>query len=126
MKTNKPLKKDFLIEVMSEIDRIKSKATKEEISLLNFKSFNHYSSGSCIYGQMTGSCDSRRAEKLMRKSYANISLNLISKKDNFKDQDFQKGCCFTALEKYLYMVGATMHEKIIKYLKGEINELILK
>lgn len=119
-------KAEFLQMVKNELDTIKAKATKYEIEKLNFRSFSHNLSNRCIYGQMTGSCYSERAKELMPKTFDDI--------DNtwddwyyipFSRQKMKKGEAYTALEKYLYMVKAPMHEKIIEYLKGETSEITL-
>jgi hypothetical protein len=44
----------------------------------------------------------------------------------FKGQSWLLGEEFTSLEKYLYMVRKPTHKKIIAYLKGDIQEIILK
>jgi len=61
-------KSEFLKDVKHEIDMLKKHATKEELSKLDFYKFNYKSGFQCIYGQMTGTCESKRAEELMGKS----------------------------------------------------------
>lgn len=116
-------KADFLLEVMAELDNIKAKATKEEIGRLNLESFNPNSPTKCIYGLMTGECFSNRAKELTPKTYDSIGWG-----NSFGRQQFTKGNmeCFTALEKYLYMVKEATHAKIIDYLKGSTSVLELK
>jgi hypothetical protein len=116
-------KAEFLLEVKTELDNIKANATKEEIGRLNIESFNVNSPTRCIYGLMTGECFSNRAKELSPKIYDNVGWG-----NSFTQQSFIKNKmeCFTALEKYLYMVKAPTHAKIIEYLKGTINVLVLK
>ncbi len=120
-------KKDFLVEVMNEIDIIKAKATPEEISRLNIDNFNHTIFCNCIYGLMTGDCDSVRALDMYPKQYAAISGNDTKDYTPFTKQNMARGSYggFTPLEKYLYMVLRPMHKKIIAYLKGETEVLEL-
>ena len=121
-------KSEFLKEVQIELDTIKQKATKKEISKLNFDNFRHYSRGYCIYGQMTGDCNSNRAKELYKKNYCSIP---ISSYTPFKLHCFVLGDIYTPLEKYLYMVATEdgnksyKHKEIISYLKGEINKIEL-
>lgn len=119
-------KAEFLLEVMAELENIKAKATIEEIDKLVFDTFNHESVTVCIYGQMTGRCDSKRAIEITPKTYEYIS----GKGYNFRGQDYNKRLKlsannYTPLEKYLYIVKKPMHKKIIAYLKGETDTLEL-
>lgn len=59
-----------------ELENIKKFATTEEISLLINGVNNHYIKGDneryCVYGLMTGSCFTVRAEELIKKCATNI------------------------------------------------------
>lgn len=120
----------FLIAVIAEIKRIKRLATDEEIAKLNFSRFEHWSSCDCIYGQMTGHCDSKRANEIMPKKFADVdaehSTIHVNHKYKFSDQSFKKGTYFTALEKYLYMCPKTTHKHIFDFLKGKTKTLVIK
>lgn len=118
-------KKKFIKKVQKELEKIKEKATKEEISKLDFNSFRHDSQIACIYGQMTGDCDSPRAVEIKKKTFKEIDGFGNNSGYSFKNQDFQKGKEFTALEKYLFMVDSTQHKALIQYLKGETNKIDL-
>ena len=110
------MNKEFKQEVQEELDTIKAKATKEEIAKLDFEGFNADSSDSCIYGQMTGCCVSVRANELMPKGYSEL----------YKGFGLDKiGNHFTRLEQYLCLVDSAQHEKVIQYLKGEIESIEL-
>lgn len=119
-------KSEFLVEVMAELDNIKAKATKEEISNLNIEGFNHNHGSRCIYGQMTGDCDSRRAVMLAPKIYYNIGDGHGFAKQRFEKREGITQNYYTALEKYLFMVKKPTHAKIIDYLKGSTSVLELK
>lgn len=122
---------DFVQLVRDEIKSLKKNATKKEIAKLNFKSFSHTNSKVCIYGQMTGHCDSDRAMELIPKTFDRIAKNpddimysnaLLS----FSKQSVEEGINWTALEKYLYMVDSDTHRHIIDYLKGNVKQLRIK
>ena len=119
----------FLKEVKAELDNIKSRATETEIARLNFEAFEHDSRTACIYGQLTGNCDSQRANELQEKTYDRVQAEgeCVSPTYNpFKKQDFSKGNSYTALEKYLFMVKPVTHGRLIQYLKGEIKSITLR
>jgi hypothetical protein len=115
-------KAEFLSLVQKELDTIKAKATKEEIGRLNLNTFNHTHTENCIYGQMTGNCDSVRANELGPKIYRDPPSRRYSP---FSYQSFKNGIFITALEKYLYMVHEPKHKEIIQYLKGDLNTIKL-
>lgn len=120
-------KREFVKMVIDEIEAIKVRATDEEKSKLDFSKFNHRNIRDCIYGQMTGSCDSKRAKEIMGKKFEDIEPEvIISKLSSFESQSFNIGSWFTSLEKYLYMVGPEVHLDIIEYIKGLTQTLKLK
>lgn len=133
-------KQEFLQEVQEELDNIKAKATKKEISNLTYKALMHDSPSSCIYGLMTGGCKTDRAIELAPKDYYRVQLDEVEKDVwtilngenfySFEEQDFNKSSHigygdFTALEKYLFMVNPLKHKQIIKYLKGTLKTINL-
>lgn len=122
-------KSKFLQEVREELENIKKNATPNEIARLNLETFDHSSHTLCIYGQMTGSCDTSRARELQPKSYDRIQVEgqFVSPEYNpFKSQSYAKGSDFTALEKYLFMVKTKTQANIIQYLKGDIDKITLR
>lgn len=114
MKT-KPTKEEFLKNVIKEIENIKEKATYEEKENLDFSNFEFDNASKCIYGQMTGDCDSARAVELTPKKHSDIILG-----QGFKSQEFggTSEKYFTDLEMYLFISNDKTHEKIINYIKG--------
>lgn len=114
METITKKRKEFLQDVMNEINHIKANATQEEISRLDFDNFNSAYKDRCVYGQMTGSCDSDRAKELMPKSYYSL-------------RGLNKGTKFTDLEVYLYELktSSETNKSIIQYLKNETQILKL-
>lgn len=146
-------KEQFLKDVMHEIEMIKLHADQEEKNRLDFGSFNPEYATDCIYGQMTGSCRSARAKKLMELScirVMDIDNSNFTRGISIEDDDFQINGEYTgqtwgesyisgsegtfrwgrdfrylsALEGYIFSKEAK-NEEIIKYLKGEIDTLEL-
>ena len=120
METIKKTRVEFIQEVMNEINHIKVIATAEEIAKLDFSTFTAYSGDLCIYGQMTGMCDSNRAKELTIKTYD----------DEPKEEEcgfliINTGFYFTTLEVYLFKSKPETNEQIIQYLKNETNTLTL-
>ncbi len=105
--------KTFVKKVQKELDDIKARATPEEIARLNFAYFNSKHTERCIYGQMTGDCDSDRAKEIRKKSIGDSDT-------------LEKGSYYTPLEVYLFRVEADKHQEIIDYLKGIITTIDLK
>lgn len=62
---SKITKKQFLADVMHEIEMLKKHATPEEIARLDFEDFNPTTYNDCIYGQLTTDCRNNRAKELM-------------------------------------------------------------
>ncbi len=140
-------KADFLQAVMHEINMLKQHATPEELSKLDFGNLNGAFATTCIYGQMTGDCTTRRAKELMDASCIRVmDINFIQKDIDIDDPDFNVNGAYTGqswqpfeegfdriyrtyrymsvLEAYIITKDAK-NEEVIKYLKGEIDTLIL-
>lgn len=118
-------RKSFLLMVKDELETIKQKATIDEINKLDFSKFNHTNLCNCIYGQMTGHCNSTRAMEIFEKTFYNVCStdddDDFKKYVAFKNHDFTKGHTCTALEKFLFMISAENHLLLIRYLKDEIK-----
>ena len=114
---------DFLKEVDVELKHIKKHATKEEISNLNLEQFSPQLRDRCIYGQMTGECDSGRAKELYVKSYCNLPYNETFNTESLPN--FDTGNNFTALERYICFIDRKQTCKIMEYLKGTIDNIDL-
>lgn len=145
-------KKDFLRDVMHEIEMLKKHGTKAEKNRLNFDKFSPNSAQQCIYGQMTGDCRSKRAHKLMELScvrifdlsasdcdiHESMHMNTVLKYVNgpFKSQGWDKP--FTYIPKLIYRYFNYLsvlegyikldrnNKEIIEYIKGEIDTLNLE
>lgn len=98
---------------------------------MNFKTLNADNPGNCIYGQITGDCQSERANAIMPKTFFNVIKpsmvpSLFEVPKTFSVQDMRKGNVFTALEKYLFMATEKTQMHIIDYLKGDAKRLTIK
>jgi len=145
MKTTPITKKEFLDDVMHEINMLKKHATKEEKENLDFLEFNPLYPTRCIYGQLTGNCANKRAKDLMDKScirvmsledgvdeLRNKTFNKIKNKINGKytqqtwedvaDSRFYSH--LSSLEGYIALKNAK-NEQILQYIKGEIDTIKL-
>lgn len=135
--------KDFKSDVLDEINMLKKHATKQELAHLNFSRFDYGNPSRCIYGQMTGSCESNRAEKLMNLScirvmdvkngvYTIEGASISSSKFNingvYNKQTWEGGnrnySYLSALEGYICTKDANI-SGIIDYMKGETDTLKL-
>jgi len=146
---SKITKKQFLADVMHEIDMLKKHATQAEVSRLDFHLFNPSDYNQCIYGQLTGDCRSLRAKDLMDVSCirtfdltgdtdAVINENLTFAKAKASINGIYDGSPWTgdrgeanrsfyylsALEGYIALKDAK-NKEIIAYLKGETDTLTL-
>lgn len=65
-KSTKPYsKRQFIADVTKEVKALKKHATKEELQNLDFNEFDPDKKEQCIYGQITGYCQSKRASELI-------------------------------------------------------------
>lgn len=137
-------KAEFLKDVVHEIEMLKLHATEEEKSRLDFDMFDPESVYRCIYGQLTGNCENKRAHTLMDKACKRVwnvqsalGTDILLGK-NFKEvNNFINGeydeqmwgysrsfTHLSALEGYIALKGAK-NKQIIQYIKGEIDTLKL-
>jgi len=117
-------KSTFLEHVETEATHIRENATNEEINKLDFDYLDPEHVEHCIYGQMTGKCDSERARELTPKSFRSTPAlgykESFTKWDKFRRQptrSFGKFVGFTHLEVYIMLKGAKT-EELLKYIKG--------
>lgn len=138
--------KQFLADVMHEIETLKKHATAKEKSKLDIEYLRPYNAEHCIYGQMTGDCRTPRALHLMKKScvrifdlkkddlYPATPLKQVVKQLNgpFEEQGWTPGVIMefrrdwkylSALEGYIQL--RRNNAGVIAYIKGEIDTLKL-
>ena len=135
--------KEFKSDVLHEINMLKQHAFKTELERLDFRWFNPHKPSRCIYGQMTGNCANKRAEKLMNLSCIRVmdlpsgvssidEIPIASKKFNVngiydKQTWGKRGRNYgylSALEGYICTKDANI-EGILQYMKGETDTLKL-
>ena len=117
----------YLIAVKHEIEMLKTHATKKERNKLILKDFNPLNPTTCIYGQMTDNCFSKRATELISlcTNYGFKTLTLSNVNDikemklgRIVGSDLQ----YTPLEHFI--VNYKEYTKdIIAFLKEEKNKL---
>lgn len=137
-------REQFLQDVRTEVESLKVHATKSEISELNIKTFNPMKKHLCIYGQMTGSCESKRAKELMDKACVRVTnsdgdafvwekFDKVADKINgeYTGQTWEKATVSKRAYTYLSMVEAYIFldgsspKNIIDYLNGDVDTLEL-
>ena len=117
---------DELIElVIEEAYKLRSNATKEELSLLNFSLLAPKITTRCIYGQMAGHCYSKRAIELLGSCAKPYSQELDRYRPNVKT-DFSEDIfrSFSAIEFYISLKEAK-NDTLISFLKGERSDLLI-
>tara|TARA_R110002073_G_scaffold222691_2_gene382871 strand:- start:1845 stop:2312 length:468 start_codon:yes stop_codon:yes gene_type:complete len=102
-------KTEFLQAVEAEVHAIKLHATTEEIGRLLSK-FNGEKQTKCVYGQLTGSCESPRAKELMELSCQRVVATTLKSQRHLKfvGSFFTKARSrktFTALKDFVRPVG---------------------
>lgn len=91
-------KAQFLKDVAKEARKLKRAATTTEIDNLNARTLDPRNYGSCIYGQMTGDCRSKRAAELIF-GCCNRYLELPDGEDLTGADDDEKGGSFAKMKK---------------------------
>ena len=90
-------------QVKEEALHLRQNATEQELAKLNYYELRAADPSSCIYGQMTGWSDSKRAKEL--------KIHVTP-------------CGFSAIEHFLFHETSHNVKALISFLKGETNELI--
>lgn len=136
--------KEWLASVKREADNIKKFSTPSETKKLNFNTLNPNTPSDCVYGQMTGSCVSGRAQNLIVKCCDKFTVinddteledktfsetrNIINGNVNTRKElgrdIFMHTKYFSAIEHYILTKGAK-NKHLIAYIKGEVDELVL-
>jgi hypothetical protein len=135
-------KKQFLEDVAKEAKALKEHAKQDELADLNFDELVPTDFSQCIYGQITGDCNSPRALALIEKCCTKYFVNNMTyiqnngmsavkesvaglvAPSNFKSNRGWMINYLSSIEAYI----VTPHAKsknLIAYLKGETNDLKL-
>lgn len=118
--------------VKEEADKLKLNARPEELAALNFEDFSPNFAHSCIYGQMTGSCQSTRAFHLLTLCATPFASDIdefeepkaFDFSDRLQDKVAYELFAYSPIEFYIAQEGAK-NDNLIAYLKGESNTLDL-
>ncbi len=143
-------KQDFYKDVTTEAKNLKKYATKRQLAFLDFKSLDPQHANYCVYGQITGSCKSTEASKLISKcckryynnsshhetrNVVEIGFKAVKQMVNGKTikgvktmKDFQAKRewldYLSSIETYILMPKAK-NKNLIDYLQGKTNKLVL-
>jgi hypothetical protein len=106
--------------VFEELNHIKAVATKAELRKLVVKLVDPSESRNCIYGLMTGHCNSDRAQLIMKDLnfshyYPSINRPLALKKGKLFGRYGRK--LYTPLERHIYQYPEDI-KGIVAYLRG--------
>lgn len=133
----KTYKKTLLQLVKKEANSLLKKATRDELQKLNFSKLNPNDQTSCIYGQMTGNCFSRRAsvliynctEKSYIQTYGILESATLNGKPNLSRNQFKTGQHYSPIEVFISQKNNRTNgnnEQLISYLKRERKTLRFK
>lgn len=140
--TNGPIKLSVLFQLVKEESASLLKhASKTELSKLDINKVDN-SRSSCIYGQMTGHCNSRRAIQLIKECSSHV-YNVVNRCEltlngSPKDKDRGNGIgifFFSPIETMLQEIDTRQQyypfkvtdniRNLVNYLRGETDELVL-
>ncbi len=125
--------------VKDEAKKLKKNATPKELNRLDITSLCGTSSSSCVYGLLTGSCNSERASELIYKCATRVyevpttyKNAVIDSKLNGKPKIKRHSVSHyvSPIEKFIFINeengSKKANEKLIKYLKNETKTLNFK
>jgi len=134
----------FHADVAAEAKALRKHATKEELGRLDFENLDPTQITTCIYGQLTQHCFSRRASILIGlccKRYVKTArINNIQEEGFEMIKDIVNGetvdnlyedrqalfneCHYSSIEAYILLPDAN-NAALIAYLRGETDDLVL-
>lgn len=128
------MRKDILIKrVKEEAKKLRKLATKEELKNLSFVFLNPCSAQNCIYGQMTGNCNSERALALIESSCDRVYDWVCQSKFKLngslnREIRSLRGYQYSAIEAFIILPeNKELNNRIlIEYLRGERKTLNFK
>ena len=124
----------FYSELEREIQFLKDNLTDEEKGRLDFDALVPEDPSFCVYGQATGECFSKRAGELIVSldpivmyegvgSYGFVDVVNAKQFRAAKLRLIDQYISFTALELFIVNSRDGDNEKIIQFIKGELNEM---
>jgi len=118
--------------VKAEAASLVKRATDKEKSNLSFEQLNTNRHDSCIYGQMTGSCFSDRAENLITASCKRVYSHVgdgSRVRGRLNGEPKNRNVYWSPIEVFIdkdYNKANGNNERLIAYIKGETKTLKLK
>jgi hypothetical protein len=126
-------KYELYYRVIAEAESIRQYATFQERGRLDFETFNPSERSYCIYGQMTGHCDSERGKELIRLcAIRPFSARLpdysppdfpVYQPDNMTSAWVRE---YTALEFYVVLASREQCRLLLQYLIGQRDSLAVE
>lgn len=113
--------------VIEEAIKLREHATEEERGRLNIKYLSADSASLCIYGQMTGSCWSPRAEELLNlcaKPFCDVVYLRGTIKKRLSGGPFIRA--FSPIEAFIYYSSKKTNADLVSYIKGERETLTIE
>lgn len=114
---------DLKADVAKEAAALRVHATEEERGRLDFLSLNPTDMAMCIYGQMTGDCDSHRASRLIKNCTSIFIDNNSEGLEMYLAKEF-RDYHWSPIEYYILLPEAR-NANLIAYLRGETDTLQL-
>lgn len=121
--------------VIEEATNLKKNAKKSELRNLNFNNLDSSHVNHCIYGQMTGYCNSERSIDLMKKCASRVYKTetaiapIYTSKVNGSPKNLSRIDFWSPIEVFIdnpVNKKNGNNELLVKFLKGEINKLNFK
>lgn len=130
--------------VIEEATKLKQEAKKGELRHLSYKKLSGCSRHECIYGQMTGNCESDRAYELITKCCERVYIptndyfsdklagRLNGKPKQLKDPGNRLEYYVSPIENFLFKHKKEVEDnspkvrQLVAFLKGEIDILDFK
>lgn len=119
--------------VRKEAKNLIKNATDSERAELTIENLYSQSATRCIYGQMTGSCYSRRAVELIEDScekvYRRTTSDGITGELNGKPSETSRNWYWSPIEIFIDLPLNKVNgnnRRLVAYLKGETKRLIIK
>lgn len=121
------MKKQLTELVRQEAANLKKFAYKKELKNLDFNELNPLEYSRCIYGQMTGHCNSPRAIKLIRQCAEKVieSVGPVSQSNeiNGSPKNLKRYMFWSPIEVFVTHAIEKKNKALIDYLKGETKTL---
>lgn len=126
MATRKQVMQKLVIEEATNLRNLISEEESENLDFRKLKTTNRHF---CIYGQLTGDCDSRRAIYLMKKCASRVYKSngwfLADSKVNGSPEKLSRDSFWSPIEVFIVQERnkSGNNEALIKFLKKETDEL---